>query len=237
MGNVAVATALAVAVATALAVATVTSISVSVSVSISTAVALVSFGFLASAGSLLVVARAQEPAVRDVGLAAVAVFDDVVDLAAFGIDVAGRMRADAVADLDGSAEESFEEPVGAGHVHRLAGGVEDDAFEVGFGQPVGNVAPRQDGAVERLAYRAHQVFGVDHHRDERSRDSRSRFVGAGPAGHLDQGISAALGDGAAQVGAAGVVAVDLAGLGPVGFEQFVVDVLPLGLHDQPICCR
>ncbi|NLD75953.1 MAG: hypothetical protein GX643_04725 [Acidimicrobiales bacterium] len=115
-------------------------LTVAVSASVCIAVVLVSFGFLASAGSLLVVAGAQEPAVRDVGLAAVAVFDDVVDLAAFGIDVAGGVGADAVAYLDCSAEEPGEEPVFAGHVHGLAGGVEDDAFEVGFGQPLGHIA-------------------------------------------------------------------------------------------------
>ena len=119
-------------------------VSVAIGVSIPTSVATVSLAvgsrLLASAGSLLVVAGAQEPAVVYVGLAAVAVFDDVVDLAALGIHVTGRMGADPVADLHGSPEEPGEEPVFAGHVHRLTSRVEDDAFEVGLGQPLGNIA-------------------------------------------------------------------------------------------------
>jgi hypothetical protein len=88
---------------------------------------------------LVVVLGAQESAVVDGGLAAVVVFDDVVDVAVLGGDVAGGVLADAVADFDGSAPASGEEPVRAGHVDGLTGGPVDDPFEVGFEQELGDL--------------------------------------------------------------------------------------------------
>ena len=66
-------------------------------------------------------------------------FDDVVDLAVLGGDVAGGVLADAVADFDGATPPTGEEPLRAGHLDGLAGWAEHDAFEVGLEEQLGDL--------------------------------------------------------------------------------------------------
>lgn len=89
----------------------------------------------------MVVLGAQQSPVLDRSGAAVGVFDDVVDLAVLGGDVTCGVLAHAVSDFDGATPSAGEEPLGAGHVDGLAGWSEDDAFEVGFEQKLGNFEP------------------------------------------------------------------------------------------------
>ena len=189
-----------------------------------------SAGVWLSAGALSVVGGAQESAVGDCGLATGGYLDDVVDLAVLGLDVAGGVATDAVWDLDGAAQGSGEEAGAAGDGDGLGGGVvEEDGFDVGFGEEAGDLEAGQDEPVEEVTDGAEQLTSGHHDGHRRARHLVSGAGSAGPPGHLNQRVGPALVWGAVHSVGTNVFALKLTGPGVVGFEQFLVDPFPGGV--------
>ena len=124
----------------------------------------------------------------------------------------------------GAAQGSAERPGGA-DVADAVGAVGHDPLDerVVEGQQVGDRAGGDDGARDGLANAAGQGVEVDHHGHQRRGALPVGGSGHGPGGHLDEGVVAALGAAASQVGHGRGVAVDGLGGGPVGVEQVTFD--------------
>jgi hypothetical protein len=85
--------------------------------------------------ALVVVPGTSELAIVVVGGTAGFPWNDVVDVAVLGADVAGEVDALAVADLDGAAGGAAKETLTAAEVDDAGGPVEHGSLDVGFGEP------------------------------------------------------------------------------------------------------
>ena len=114
------------------------------------------------------------------------------------------------------------------------GDVEHDPFDVGGGEPPGRGAWCDDGAVPELEDRSGEGLQAAHDGEQGCGPAAVGGRGAGPDGHLDQGVGSALGGGASELGDERFPAEAFLGLGPVGLEQLLFDGLQGDVDDGAV---